>query len=138
MSPKRTISQVQIDRNMHDYLKKVESDIKEARTALKAPTTAFLLQIKTQIQESIDHGLSYKKIAQTIEETFSFRVTENSIRNFANTFLHVNRRTAYRGISNTVSLKEKMQRDNLPRSTKTEKINNLLKKAEQNSDGDEF
>jgi len=123
---------------MADYRQKVASDIKEARTALRTPTTAFLLQIKAEIQESIDHGLSYKKIAQTIENVFSFRVTENSVRNFANTFLHINRRTVQRGISNVPSIKVQEERDDLPQSTKKEKINQLLKKAEQHSDGDEF
>ncbi|RLA72965.1 MAG: hypothetical protein DRG24_01460, partial [Epsilonproteobacteria bacterium] len=92
MPSKRKISQIQIDKKMADYRQRVKSDIKEARIALKAPTTDFLLQIKLEIQESIDHGLSYKKIAQSIEETFDFRVTENSVRNFANTFLHINKR----------------------------------------------
>ncbi len=138
MPSKRKISQIQIDRNMADYRQKVASDVKEAATVLKAPTTAFLLQIKTELQESIDHGLSYKKIAQTIEEVFSFRVTENSVRNFAAAYLHINKRIAYRGISNTAALKEKKERHDLPQSTKREKINQLLKKAEQHSDGDEF
>jgi len=138
MPSKRKISQIQIDKKMADYRQRVKSDIKEARIALKAPTTDFLLQIKLEIQESIDHGLSYKKIAQSIEETFDFRVTENSVRNFANTFLHINKRTVYRGISNTPSNREKRERSDLPRSSKKEKINQLLKKAEQRSDGDEF
>ena len=139
MHPKRTITQQQIDKNMSRYLKKVEADIKKMRIERKAPTTAFLLQIKSQIQLSIDHGVSYKNIAKSIEEIFSFRTTENSIRNFANTYLKVNKQIARHMMGSGVKEKKEKNIDHLPKSSKTEKIDKLHKKTDQaSSDGDEF
>lgn len=139
MPIKRTITQQQIDKNIKKYLRKVQEDIKEKRLDLKAPTTAFLLQIKPQLQLSIDHGVSYKNIAKSIEESFGFRMTENSIKNFANTFLTVSKkRTRHSMRSNTSQEKNRANRDHLPQSSKAEKLNKLTGNDISSSDGDEF
>ena len=139
MHIKRTITQQKIDKNMKKYLQKVQEDIKDKRLVLKAPTTDFLLQIKPQVQLSIDHGVSYKNIAKSIEESFGFRMTENSIKNFANTFLTVSKKaTRHTMGSSTAQEKKRENRDHLPKSSKTEKLNRLTGSDTSSSDGDEF
>lgn len=139
MQIKRTITQKQIDKNMNKYLEKVQKDIEEKRVDLKAPTTAFLLQIKPQVQLSIDHGVSYKNIAKSIEESFGFRMTENSIKNFANTFLTVTKKRYGQSMRGAASQEKKREkRDHLPKSSKAEKLNKLTGNDTGSSDGDEF
>lgn len=139
MNPKRTITQQQIDRQMEKYLKKVEEDIKATRTELRAPTTAFLLQIKAQVQSSVDHGISFKQIAQSIEESFGFRMTENSIKNFVNDYLTINKKRGRKGIGSEPSReKRKERKEHLPKSSKEEKISRLSGMGISSSDGDEF
>lgn len=139
MPPKRTITQKQIDKKMKKYRKQVEEDVKVRRMELKAPTTSFLLQIRAQLQSSIDHGVSYKQIAKSIEESFEFRMTENSIRNFVDSFLIVNKKASrYTMRSSTPQEKKRERRDTLPKSSKEEKISKLSGMSSGSSDGDEF
>lgn len=139
MQPKRTITQKQIDRQMQKYLKKVEEDIKATRKELKAPTTAFLLQIKPQLQSSIDHGVSFKQMAQSIEESFGFRMTENSIKNFVNTYLTTSKKRGRRTtLSEPSRQKRRERKEHLPQSSKAEKISRLSGMDAGSSDGDEF
>lgn len=139
MHIKRTVTQQKIDKNMKKYLQKVQEDIKDKRLVLKAPTTDFLLQIKPQVQLSIDHGVSYKNIAKSIEESFGFRMTENSIKNFANTFLTVSKKATRHAMGSITAQEKKRQiRDHLPQSSKMEKLNRLTGNDTSSSDGDEF
>jgi transposase len=90
MKKKRALSKEEIEAKKEEFTKKAKEAIEEAKTGKrKSPAAIFLNEIKDIVKEMIDNGVSYTKIAKTIYDVYSFRISEQTVRAFAHSVLGV-------------------------------------------------
>ncbi len=85
---------------------KLEESKESAKNGRISPTQKFLIDVKELIDDAVKNGVPYAQISKDIYEVFSFKVSAQSIRVFAQTHLGVEKKSRAKKASSEAPKKE--------------------------------
>ena len=94
MAKRKIITSDEINAKKEELKAKVKESAEEVKSGIRrSPATDFLAEIKEIIKEALDNNVSYRQLSKDIDDVYSFKVSEQTIRAFAHSVLGVPKRS---------------------------------------------
>ncbi len=94
MAKRKEITSDEINAKKEELKAKVKESVKEAKLGVRrSPATDFLVEIKEIVKEALDNDVSYRQLSKDINDVYSFKVSEQTIRAFAHSALGIPKRS---------------------------------------------
>ena len=101
---KRIITLEEIKSLENDAISSADSLIEDMKNGTRSsPKTEFLNNIKDLILKLVNEKVPYRKIAQWIEDTYSFKVSEQMVRSYAKNVLKISSRKQDKNILDEIA-----------------------------------
>lgn len=82
----------QIKKKKQELENKIDLIIESKRMGRSSQAKSFLHEIQDVIKKAIDNGVSYSKLSAIIDETYGYKISEQTIRKFALTVLGIEKK----------------------------------------------
>lgn len=90
MAKRKALTSDEINAKKEALKAKVEESKERAKTGVRSsPAMDFLREVKEIVKDALESGVSYKQLSKDIYDTYSFKVSEQSIRAFAHSALGI-------------------------------------------------
>lgn len=105
MAKQKNISLEEIEAKKNDFMNLIQKSKNDAKKGRVSSKTVILEQMHDVIKDAYDNGVSFRQISKDIEDVFGVKVSETTIRLFAQRVgiaTHKKRNSATAGNSNKV------------------------------------
>ena len=89
MAKVKTLTHEEIEAKKDELKAKVNDSKKRALSGRSSPTKAFLTEVSDIIKDALKHSVSYKQLTKDIYDTYNFKVSEQTLRAFAQNVLGI-------------------------------------------------
>ena len=89
MAKVKTLTHEEIEAKKDELKAKVSESKKKALVGRSSPAKDFLNEISDIVKDALKHNVSYKQLAKDIFDTYKFKVSEQTLRAFAQNVLGV-------------------------------------------------
>jgi len=100
---KTELSKSEIEAKKEAFKQKLNDSINNSKVGKSSPAKTFLLEIQELIKKAIDNGVSYKQLSKDILDVYNFKVSEQTIRAFAQTVLGIKKQKRSKSVEDKVN-----------------------------------
>ncbi len=103
MAKVQQLTKEEIEAKKDELKAKVNESKKKALVGRLSPAKDFLNEISDIVKDALKHNVSYKQIAKDIFDTYKFKVSEQTLRAFAQNVLGVEKQKRNKNVSKTTA-----------------------------------
>ena len=87
---KKELTSEEIVKKKSELESKIKSSIMNKKQGRQSPAKKFLTEIKDLVEIAINNGVSYSQLKKDIYDTYSFKISEQTIRSYVKNNIKVN------------------------------------------------
>jgi len=120
MAKIKTLTHEEIEAKKDELKAKVNDSKKKALVGRSSPAKDFLNEISDIIKDALKHNVSYKQLTKDIFEIYNFKVSEQTLRAFAQNVLGIaKQKRSKKSANTTASVEDKVSLNESPNGRKT-------------------
>ena len=122
MAKVKTLTHEEIEAKKEELKAKVNDSKKRALSGRSSPTKAFLTEVSDIIKDALKHNVSYKQLTKDIYDTYNFKVSEQTLRAFAQNVLSIEKQKRVKRVKNVTQKEDNDTQKSEPKEDNGDRI----------------